>query len=495
MVVVMAGIGVRLNQIFEKNTLVSDLIGFGYSAVVTVAPMFLVIGNITLMGQALELSKVSYAPRQLMSCTILYMFIFSLLTTAPFNSVLSKYMSDVIFEERYEDIMPCFYIGLFLNVILSSLLGIPFCIYEVLVGKVGVLYVFTGFCGYVSCVLVFYAIKYLQICKDYKKITIFFFVGMASSFVMSLILVHVFSVPVTDSMLVSLTAGFLLIACEEIAMVKRYFKKNSGRYRPVLAYFKRLWPLVMTDIFYTVGLFIHNFVFWTTGIKMVVADSFVCAPSYDMATCLAMFTNISSTVILISRLEMHFREKYKGYSEAVIGGRAVDIRNAQKRMFRQLAAELMNLVRIQFIISICIFLICVVMLPQYGFSGLVMQIYPCLAAGYFILFLMYSSIIFLYYYNDWIGAMFTAAIFVAVTLGISIYASRLSETWYGIGVVAGSLIGWCVAYLRLRWVEKHLDEHIICTGSLIEYGKGRKLPSKVYDVREAAREERVVREK
>ncbi len=91
--------------------------------------------------------------------------------------------------------------------------------------------------------------------------------------------------------------------------------------------------------------------------------------------------------------------------------------------------------------------------------------------------------------------MFTAAIFVAVTLGISIYASRLFETWYGIGVVAGSLIGWCVAYLRLRWVEKHLDEHIFCTGSLIEYGKGRKLPSKVYDVREAAREERVVREK
>ena len=135
MVIAMAGIGVRLNQIFEKNTLVADLIGFGYSAVVTVAPMFLVIGNIVLMGESLELAKVSYAPRQLMSCTILYMFIFSLLTTAPFSSVLSRYMSDVIFEERYEDILPCFYIGLFLNVILSSLLGIPFCIYEVLVVK------------------------------------------------------------------------------------------------------------------------------------------------------------------------------------------------------------------------------------------------------------------------------------------------------------------------------------------------------------------------
>lgn len=488
----MAGIGVRLNQIFEKNTLVTDLIGFGYSAVVTVAPMFLVIGNIFVMGQALELSKVSYAPRELMSCTILYMFIFSLLTTAPFNSVLSRYMSDVIFEEQYEDIMPCFHIGLFMNVILSCLLGIPFCIYETIVGKVGVLYVFTGFCGYVSCVLVFYAIKYLQICKDYGKITVFFFVGMAVSFVMSLILVYVFSFPVTDSMLVSIAAGFLVIACEEIAMVKRYFKQNSGKYRPVFKYMKKLWKLILTDLFYMLGLYAHNFIFWTTDIKMVVVDTFVCAPAYDMATCLAMFTNISATVILISRLEMHFREKYKGYSEAVIGGRAVDIRNAQKRMFRQLAAELMNLVRIQFIISICVFLICIVMLPQYGFSGLVMQFYPCLAAGYFILFLMYSAIIFLYYYNDLTGALVTAIVFLVTTLGVTLYTATLSETWYGGGVIVGSLLGWCVAYFRLRWVERHLDEHIFCAGSLIDYGKGKKLPSKVYDAREERRKERAV---
>lgn len=494
MVVAMAGIGVRLNQIFEKNTLVSDLIGFGYSAVVTVAPMFLVIGDIVLMGEALELSKVSYAPRELMSCTILYMFIFSMITTAPFGSALSRYMSDVIFEERYEDILPCFYIGLFLNVILSSLLGIPFCIYEVLIGRVGVLYAFTGFCGYMSCVLVFYSLKYLQICKDYKKITIFFFVGMAAAFVMSLVLVYIFSFPVTDSMLVSLTAGFLLIACEEIAMIKRYFKKNSGRYMPAVRYLKKFWMLVLTDIFYTFGLFIHNFVFWTTGIQMIVVNTFVCAPAYDMASCLAMFTNISSTVILISRLEMHFRDKYKGYSEAVIGGRAVDIRNAQKRMFRQLAAELMNLVRIQFIISISIFLICVVMLPQYGFSGLVMQIYPCLAAGYFILFLMYAAIIFLFYYNDLVGALLTSLVFLLVTLGISIYATRLSETWYGVGVVVGSLIAWCIAYYRLRWVERHLDEHIFCRGILIDFAKGEKVSSKVYDVREQKKKEKVVEE-
>ena len=63
-------------------------------------------------------------------------------------------------------------------------------------------------------------------------------------------------------------------------------------------------------------------------------------------------------------------------------------------MFRQLAAELMNLARLQFIVSVVVFFICIVILPQIGFSGMIMKIYPCLAAGYFILFTMYFGMIF-----------------------------------------------------------------------------------------------------
>ena len=106
----MAGIGVRLNRIFEKNTITTDLIGFLYSTVVTIAPMMVIIINLILMEYLLEFSSVGYATRELFSCTILYIFIFSLLTASPFNAVLSRYMSDVIYEERYQDILPCYHI-------------------------------------------------------------------------------------------------------------------------------------------------------------------------------------------------------------------------------------------------------------------------------------------------------------------------------------------------------------------------------------------------
>ena len=88
---------------------------------------------------------------------------------------------------------------------------------------------------------------------------------------------------------------------------------------------------------------------------------------------------------------MHFHERYKAYSEAVIGGRGMDIQITQKRMFRLLGEELMSLARVQFIITLVIFLICMIFLPQFGFGGLTMRIYPCLAAGYYILFLMYAE--------------------------------------------------------------------------------------------------------
>ena len=280
----MAGIGIKLQKIYEKKTILAYLTGFGYSAVVTVAPMFVVIGTIMLMSQLLGYENVGYARRGLFSGTLLYIFIFSLLTAAPFNAVLSRYMSDVIYEERYEDILPCYDVGLLLNILLASLLGIPFCAWEHLVGHVNLIFVFTGFCGYIALVLVFYSMLYLSICKDYQKISLYFLTGMAAALACALFFVKVCGREIVYSMLLSLTIGFFLTAVLEYATVKRYFKRNSNRYRRVFSYFGRYWKLVVINFLYTLGLYIHNFVFWNTDLQMRVADTFVFAPTYDLAS-------------------------------------------------------------------------------------------------------------------------------------------------------------------------------------------------------------------
>ena len=114
-----------------------------------------------------------------------------------------------------------------------------------------------------------------------------------------------------------------------------------------------------------------------------------------------------------------------------------------------------------------------------------MQIYPLLAAGYFILFLMYSAIIFLYYFNDLKGSVLTSVVFCGVTFVGSLFATQLSPIWYGAGVTAGALAGWCTAHLRLRWIEKNMDAHVFCQGELLPYGKGEKPSGKVLGRKES----------
>ena len=479
----MAGIGIKLNRVYRHPSLGMHLYGFTYSTVVTVAPVFVVIGALMVSQIILHCEMIEYMRRELFADTVLYIFIFALLCTSPLNAVLSKYISDTIYEENYADIIPCFHFGLGVTIVTGAVLGIPFCLHVYLVGGVALHYVFTAYCGFTALMLVFYTMLYLSITKNYVKISLFFVIGMTVTVLTALLwslFRFVLNVEASYALLLSLTIGFALIAALEIALVKSFFRRNSGNWRPVLAYLRKYWKMILINTLYTVGLYIHIFVFWTTDLRNVLVNSFVTCMPYDMATCLAMFTNISATVIFIVNVELHFRDCYRHYFEAVIGGRRHDIQNARSRMFRQLSAELMTLIRLQFIVSVAVFLLCVIVFPRIGLGGLTLKIYPCLCVGFFAIFIMYAEILFLYYFNDENGALLTAAIFCLVTWAGSLVSTHLPEIGYGLGLTLGAFTGFAVAYFRLRWMERNLDRQVFCQGTLIGREEGEKPSAVVY---------------
>ena len=129
---------------------------------------------------------------------------------------------------------------------------------------------------------------YLSICKDYKKISAFYIIGMMVTLILSLFLHYVFGVRTDVAMLASLDVGMFLIAVMEYAQFKQYFKENSGNYAGVISYLGRYWQLVVANFLYICGLYCHNFVFWTTDQHLIVVKSFVCMQPYDMATCIGL---------------------------------------------------------------------------------------------------------------------------------------------------------------------------------------------------------------
>jgi uncharacterized membrane protein len=359
-------------------------------------------------------------------------------------------------------------------------MGIPFYLHEYCVGKVEAYYVFTSFCGYLSLTLVFTIMIFNSILKAYKNISLYFFVGMVTAFVCSLIFRYILKFSVTYSILLAMSIGFLLIALLEMNHVLKYFKGNSYRYRPVLHYYRRYWKLIVSNFCYTLGLFAHNFVFWTHPMRITVADSYVCNQPYDMATCIAMFTNISATTLFISRIEMFFHERYADYMDAVIGGKLDTIEKTKSRMFRTLADQLLSLARIQFGVSVVIFLLANIFLPMFGCSGMTMQIYPLMAVAYFMVFLFYSNLLFLYYFNDLTGAAVSSCIFLGITVAGAMISKQLPVIWYGSGFAIASFAAFSYSYFRLHWLEKHLDDFIFCRGSIMEKGQGSKPDALVF---------------
>ncbi|MDF2881616.1 MAG: hypothetical protein K0R54_2173 [Clostridiaceae bacterium] len=475
----MAGIGFELKKIFRKESISRLAGGVVYSTLVTVGPTIIVIITIILLYSILGLTSVPYAERELLSSTILYVFIFSLLTTSPFIGIMSRYIADKIYEEKYDDILPSFYTGVFLNTITGAALGIPFMLRIIFIGKVDLIFSFVSYCFFIVMIITFYSMTYLSATKDYKIITVYYVIGMIITFI-SAALLYRFGLSTIKSILYGVTLGFLIIALLEFAYMRKYFRSNSRNYKNCLHYLIDYKNICFCNFFYILGLYIHNFVFWTHPSHVIVAESYVSMQSYDMASCLAMFTNISTIVIFTVMAETKFHDKYKEYNEAVIGKTLNDIDRAKKSMFKLLIQQISYLVGVQAIITIIIFLIANLLLPVIGFGGSVLSIYPSLTGAYFTIFLMYCNIIFMFYFNDYTGAMFTSIIFCASVLIGSILSIRLSEPFYGLGAFIGGFIGWSESFFRIQYIEKHFDEHIFCRTSLLKKVVGKIPDSRVY---------------
>lgn len=475
----MAGIGFELKKIFRKEGISRLVSGAAYSTLITVGPTIMVIFTIVLLYYILNLIAVPYNERELLSSTILYVFIFSLLTTSGFNGVMSRYIADKIYEEKYDDILPSFYTGIFLNTLVGAILGIPFILRVIFIGEVDLMFSFMSYCFFIVMIITFYSMIYLSATKDYKIIALYYTIGMTVTFI-SAILFHIAGLITIKAILYGITLGFFVIAFLEFSYMKKYFNSNSKNYKDCLHYFIDHKEICFCNFFYILGLYIHNFVFWTHPSRIVIAKSYVSMQSYDMASCLAMFTNISTIIIFTVMAETKFHDKYQLYNEAVIGKTLKDINITKKSMFRLLMQQINYLVGIQVVITMIIFLMAIIILPVLGFAGSVIAIYPSLTGAYFVIFLMYCNIIFMFYFDDNKGAMFTSIVFCLSVLLGSVLSIKLSESLYGLGAFLGGFVSWSVSYFRIRYMEKHFDEHIFCRGNILKKVVGEVPDSRVY---------------
>lgn len=464
----MAGIGFELKRLFKKEGVFSTVFAGVHATAVTIGPTIIVIVALNLMYMLPPYIEMAYREREVLSSTILYVFIFALILASPINIILSRYMADKIYEEDYSTIFTSVETGGALIAIGVAVLGIPFGYAMYTIGDLPLYYVFISYLFFAGLAFTFYYMTFITVLKEYGKITGSFLGSLLVGFLFVVISVFLFDVAMVDAILLGLTISFILIAMLLLMFIKKSFRHHSNNFKELFSYIKKDVWLILANVFYIWGLYIHNFVFWfLSDYKITVANVFISAPDYDMATYLAMLSNISILVIFVVNVETKFHTAYKAYCESIIGAAGKEIRRAKQKMIETLRRETIYIIQIQIIVNIIVYIAAIVVLPKIGIEGVILSMYPVLSVGYMILYLVQCFMIYLFYLDDAKGAAAVGAVFLTATLLGSLWSVYLPPALAGLGVVIGASCGFTVAFFRIRYMLIHLDKHIYGRGKIV----------------------------
>ena len=173
----MAGIGFELKKLFEKKGVINSAKAYGYAAVITTGPMLL--GFLLLLGITVlcGFANTDTHSREMLVCMITYTLLASVLTTSFFSMVVTRYVADMLFEEKNEAVLPAFWGS---TVIMMGLGGVLW----------GVFLIFSGasfwqgllcFMLFGELIIVWNSMSFLSAIKDYKGIFTSFLCSVAVS--------------------------------------------------------------------------------------------------------------------------------------------------------------------------------------------------------------------------------------------------------------------------------------------------------------------------
>ncbi len=473
----MAGIGLELKKIYKKNDLSNLAAGAAYSSMVTVGPTILIIGVLFVIYTILGYNVVSIADRELLSTILLYIFVFSGILVSPFSALFSRYIADKIFQNKYEDIIPSYYTGLFVVGGIASLVAVPVLYSLVVNANLDAPYVLSAYILWMSMIIVYFSTIYLHATKNYRIVFFTYVIGLVVALILSYVFNNFFDV--VHSIVYALAIGFFIIAFTQFAQVKRSFYTSSDNYTECLRYLGRFKNIFISNALYSVATYSHMLVFWFSGDR-IVASTFYIDPMYDMAACIAMFSNLSATIIFIVMAETQFHDDYQNYVSSIISGTYRTIQDYKKAMFRTLSRQLFRLIVIQTMITTIMFLLAAIFLPQLYFSSMVLDIYPILAISYFILYVVYAIIIYLYYFNDQTGCLILSAIFLVVSTVGSLISKELSIELYGLGFFIGCFSAFTFGFFRIKYIEKNIDKHVFCGDVVVKPTRVAKSDHVIY---------------
>ncbi len=461
----MAGIGFELKNLFRKKGILATFRAYGYTGVICTGPMLL--GMLLILGVML-LSRVAGAAksdRELLVCMITYTLLASLLVTSFLSMVVTRFISDMLYEERLEEILPSFWGSCSLMLVVGGILYGCFLIFS----GISALQILLCLWLFGELIVVWNAMSYLTAIKDYKGILLSFVTAVVIALILGAILLFL-GLPTIESLLFAVAVGYGTMLIWDVVLLYQYFPQKDTSAFLFLRWLDEYRPLAWIGLLLNVGLFAHLIIMWLGPIGEQVQGLFYGAPYYDVPALLGFLTILITNINFVVSVEVNFYPKYRNYYALFNDKGAIkDIRQAETEMLEVLNRELKYTALKQlFTTALCISVggVLLSLLPL-GFNDLMQGYFRILCVGYGVYAVANTIVLLLLYFTDYRGALMAAGAFAATTTGCTILLLLVDKVYYGFGFLVGSAVFFGLALMRLDKFTKRLPYHILSVQPIV----------------------------
>ncbi|SFV58368.1 Extracellular Matrix protein PelG [hydrothermal vent metagenome] len=450
----MAGIGFELRKILREDRLLSLAKVYGYSAILSSGPWVISIVAILIVG-FLNLSNVGEvrdAFRFQVVITYAIALASSLIITGLLQLPFTRYVADLIFAKRENEVLPSY----FGAIILSWALGIVFIVPVYL-------WVFEGLdiSFIIGAILTFMILCGVWI-SSILAASLKYYVAVVWSYLLSYTFIVVMSYFIGNSIQMLLYIFFTGNAILFIVLMSLIIKSYPSTIFLKVDFFldkNFYWTLGIAGLAYNLGAWVDKFIFWydpSTGANVI--GKLNASVVYDMPIFLAYFSILPGMAIFFFRLESDFAEKYDLYYDAVRSGGTLDLikqyRDDMTTIIRQAIREILI---IQGIMDVILFLIAPRLFDLLHISVIYLGLFYILTIGAMLQLAFMSILAILYYLDRKKPAMWLSIAFFVLNGLLTLVSIRMGTAMYGYGYTVALLIVFTMAIIVIRQEMKRLN--------------------------------------
>lgn len=455
----MAGIGFELKRLFKRKGLFASMRAYGYAGIVCTGPMLL--GILLQMGVLMlcGLWGVARTDQDLLVCMVTYTLLASLVLTGFFSMPVTRFLADMLFAEREDEILPSFWGSNAIMLVTGTVLYGIFLLVSGATLLQGLL------CLWLFNIMVinWNAMSYLTAIKDYRGILCSFMAAIVVACLCALGSLAL-GLPPVESLLASIALGYGVMLVWDVMLLYGYFPQSDRSPWLFLHWLDQFMPLAFTGLFTNLGLFAHLVIIWTGPIGTQVKGLFYGAPFYDVPALIAFLTILVTTVNFVVSVEVNFYPRYREYYSLFNNGGVVgDILVAEEKMLGTLSSELRFCALKQlFVTAAAISLEMTVLsaLPL-GFNNLMHGYFRTLCVGYGLYAVGNTILLILLYFTDYKGAVLASGLFAGVSCAATAALLLAPQQYYGFGFLLGAAVFFMVALLRLNTFTANLPYRIL----------------------------------